>query len=92
MKFNNFFFVNAHYSTSDSIFIRPRKSSWSPTNTATDNKQDISSDVVESHFAVADEKVAVEEVRLDDDVPVEHLGRHHLRLGGSFYQTLPRVG
>jgi len=41
-------------------------------------QQNNPSDIVQPHFAVADEQVAVVELRLDDDIPVEHLGRHHL--------------
>ena len=44
------------------------------------------------HFTGADHEVPVEEDCLDDDVPREDLGRHHLRLRGRLDEALPRIG
>ena len=50
------------------------------------------SHVVEPDLAGAHHQVAVEEDGLDDDVPRQDVGGHHLGLGRGLDQALPGVG
>lgn len=44
-----------------------------------------SSDVVQADLRCANEKVVVEKLRLDYDIPIQYVGRHHLRFGRCLY-------